>query len=104
MRSGFFLILVGIALSMAGDVFLKKSALTNYPILVIGILFYALGAIPVAIAFQKIGFGVVFLIWQAVTVIVALVIASLLFKESFTVYKAIALLFALGALYFSYLK
>ena len=61
-----------------------------------------IGVIPVAIVFKRIDFGSVFLIWQAVTVIMALIIATLYFKELFTIYKFFALIFALVALYFSY--
>ncbi len=87
---------------MAGDVFLKKSQLYNYKLLVLGLVLYACGVIPVAIVFRKIDFGSVFLIWEALTVIMAMGIASFYFNEGFTVYKGLALLFALGALYFSY--
>ena len=87
---------------MAGDVFLKKSQLTNHWYLVLGILLYACGVIPVAIIFKRMDFGSVFLVWEALTVILAMFIATLYFKESFTLYKGLALLFALVALYFSY--
>lgn len=96
------LILSGVAVSMLGDVYLKKSEVYNYKLLILGTLLYAFGAIPVAFAFKKIDFGSVFLIWEATTVISALVIASLVFKEHFSVYKCIALFLALGAAYFSY--
>ena len=98
----FLLIVGGVALSMVGDVFLKKSHTTDYKLFALGLFFYALGAIPVAFAFKKIEFGSVFLIWEAVTVIAALAIATLLFKEDLSNYKLIALLLALGAAYFSY--
>ncbi len=96
------LITIGVISSTIGDVFLKKSHLDNWWFFGLGIFFYALGVIPVAVVFKKIEFGSVFLIWEAVTVIVALLVASLYFKESFTLYKGFALLFALFALYFSY--
>lgn len=98
----FLLISTGVALSMVGDVFLKKSHTTDTKLFILGLFFYALGAIPVAFAFTKIEFGSVFLIWEAVTVIAALTIGALIFKEHFTVYKVIALFLALGAAYFSY--
>jgi multidrug transporter EmrE-like cation transporter len=96
------LIVCGVALSMIGDVFLKKSHTTDYKLFALGLFFYALGAVPVAFAFKKIEFGSVFLIWEAVTVIAALTIASLIFKEAFSIYKLIALVLALAAAYFSY--
>lgn len=96
-----FLITIGVILSTIGDVFLKKSHLNNWWFFGAGILFYALGVVPVAVVFKKIDFGSVFLIWEAITVIIALLVANLYFNETFTVYKALALLFALCALYFS---
>lgn len=96
------LVLIGAGLTLLGDVFLKKSQMQNYNFLALGLLFYACGVIPVAIIFKKMEFGTVFLVWEAVTVIVAMVIASWYFKETFTVSKALAITFALVALYFSY--
>jgi multidrug transporter EmrE-like cation transporter len=95
-------IVVGVIFTMAGDVFLKKSHMSDYRYLTLGLILYTCGVIPVAIVFKKIDFGSVFLIWEALTVILALVIANLYFKEPFTTYKGLALLFAAAALYFSY--
>ncbi len=66
-------------------------------------VFYALGALPVAFAFKKLQFGTVFLIWEAFSVIIALILAGFLFHEPLTAYKIIALLLAIGALCFSYM-
>lgn len=100
--SSFLLITGGVGLSMIGDILLKKSQTSDYKLFALGLFFYALGAIPVAFAFKKIEFGSVFLLWEAVTVIAALIIATWLFKENFSFYKCIALILALGAAYFSY--
>ncbi len=97
-----FLILLATTLSIIADIFLKKSHLENYSFLAAGILFYALSAFPVAAVFNRTDFGTVFLIWQTLMVITALALGSWMFKESFTVYKALALFFAMIALYFSY--
>ncbi len=94
--------MAGAGLTLLGDVFLNKSHLDNHGLLALGMLFYLLGVIPVAIAFKKIEFGPVFLIWEAVTVILALIIASIYFKEPFTLYRVIALVLAVGAVFFSY--
>jgi multidrug transporter EmrE-like cation transporter len=96
------LITCGVAFSIGGDVFLKKSQLHNGWFMAVGIILYACGAIPVAVAFKKLQFGSMFLIWEAVTVISALLVANWLFKEAFTPSKSVALLLAIGALYFSY--
>ena len=100
--NSFYWIVIGVSFTMAGDVFLKKSQVTNHWYLVLGLILYSCGVIPVVIVFRKIDFGSVFLVWEALTVILAMIIASLYFKESFTVYKGLALVFALSALYFSY--
>lgn len=100
--STFFWLAIGVSFTMAGDVFLKKSGLHNYGYLALGIFLYACGVIPVAIIFTRMEFGSVFLAWEALTVILALGIAGFYFDEPLTVYKGLALAFALGALYFSY--
>lgn len=100
--SSLFLVTIGAGLTIIGDVFLKKSQMQNYEFLALGLLFYACGVIPVAIIFKRMEFGTVFLVWEAVTVLVAMIVASWYFKEAFTMSKALALLFAIMALYFSY--
>jgi multidrug transporter EmrE-like cation transporter len=55
--SSFLLIVIGVAFSMVGDVFLKKSHTTDYKLFALGLFFYALGAVPVAFAFKRIEFG-----------------------------------------------
>lgn len=100
--SSFIIISAGVIFTLAGDIFLKKSQMTNYWFFGLGLLLYAAGVIPVAIAFKRIDFGSVFLIWEVATVVLALIFASLYFKEPFTTYKGLALLFAVCALYFSY--
>ena len=96
-------ILTGIFFSIVGDIFLKRSEFQNLELLGFGVLFYALGAIPVAFAFRKLQFGTVFLVWEAFSVIIALIIANVLFNEPLSIYKYIALFLAVGALCFSYL-
>ena|SRR6185369_17000224 len=98
----FLWIVVGVTLTMAGDVFLKKSHLHNYKYLVLGLILYGCGVIPVAVVFTKIDFGSVFLIWEALTVVLAIGIAFFYFEEPLTLYKSLAVVLALSALYFSY--
>jgi len=99
--STFFWLVIGVSFTMAGDVFLKKSHLDHYGYLALGILLYACGVIPVAIIFTKMEFGSVFLAWEALTVILALAIASFYFDEPLTIYRGLAFVLALSALYFS---
>lgn len=98
----FLLITLGVGFSMIADVFLKKSNASNIKFLILGFIFYGLATVPVAFAFKFIQFGPVFLIWEAITVISALTIASLIFNESMTVYKSVALVFAIAAIFFAY--
>lgn len=98
----FLIIFLGVGLTMAGDVFLKKSVLEGNWYMVLGLLLYTCGIIPVVVAFKMVDFGSVFLIWEALTVILALLFATLYFKETFTLYKGLAMVFAVLSLYFSY--
>ncbi|MBI2065325.1 MAG: hypothetical protein HYT62_04735 [Candidatus Yanofskybacteria bacterium] len=98
---GLILIVGAVSLSVVADIVLKKSEFRDFKLIALGFLLYGLEAIPVALAFQKINFGPVFIIWSAISVILGLIVASLLFKESFTSYKILALVFALTAIYLS---
>ena len=96
------LIALGVVLSIGADIFLKKSGFTNPKFIFYGFLLYGLTAIPVAAAFNLIDFGPVFLIWESLSIIIALVIGSVLFHEPLTSGKIISLLLALAALFFAY--
>lgn len=96
------LIGVGVALTIVADILLKKSGWNDWRYVVVGFLIYGFIAIPVAIAFKYTEFGKLFLIWEAVAVILGLVVASWYYKESFTAYRFVALFLALAALFFSY--
>src|SRR5436189_129885 len=92
---------IGVGFSMLGDIFLKQSGLSKIGFVFAGILLYACGAVPVAIAFNRIAFGAVFLVWEAVTVIVAMIVARLMFNEPMNTHRVVAVLCALAALYLS---
>ncbi|MBI2057569.1 MAG: hypothetical protein HYT63_01100 [Candidatus Yanofskybacteria bacterium] len=98
---GLILIVGAVSLSVVADVLLKKSGFSNIKLIALGFLLYGLEAIPVALAFQKINFGPVFIIWSAFSVIIGLVVANLMFKELYTSHKILALIFALAAIYLS---
>ncbi len=97
------MITVGVILTVVGDVFLKKSGGSNWWYIGIGVVTYALVAIPVAIAFKYTEFGKLFLIWESIVIIFGMALASWYFKEPFTSPKFVSLILALAALYFSYL-
>ncbi len=99
--SGLLLLIGAVALSVVADVFLKKSQFQNWKLVMLGFFLYGLEAIPVAIAFQKITFGPVMIIWSAVAVTLGVLVASILFKEPLTYPKMLALIFAVVAIYLS---
>ena len=96
------LILVGIGLTTAADVFLKKSMFHDIRYLVAGILIYAMVGIPVALAFRLSSFGSLFLVWEGGTVVIGLVTALVYFGEPLSINRILALIFAVLALIFSY--
>jgi multidrug transporter EmrE-like cation transporter len=81
---------------------LKKSGGVDWRYIVLGFIAYGLVAIPVAFAFRNTEFGKLFLVWEVLAVILGMIVASFYYKEHFTVYRAVALILALAALYFSY--
>lgn len=95
------LIATGVVLTIVGDVFLKRSNGTERPMeLFVGMLFYTLGAIPVVLAFKRTEFGLVFVIWESITVVLAIIIGRALFGEHVTSYRIVAIALALAALGF----
>lgn len=96
------LIFVGVGVSMVGDVFLKKSGASDIKMLLLGFFFYGLGAFPIAFTFKYLDFGVVFLVWQAITLIAALIIGKMMFGEIITTNKIISLLLISVAMILAY--
>ncbi len=97
------LLFVGAVLTVVGDAFLKKSnGLQNLSQFSIGLLIYALVAAPIALAFKYIEFSIVFLIWEALNVCIAVLAGYFYFHESFTVLKTLALISALATMTLSY--
>jgi multidrug transporter EmrE-like cation transporter len=93
---------LAVGIEVIADIFLKKSGLSNYRYILIGIVLYAAIGIPVAVAFNYSDFGALFIAWEAIGVIFGLVVATLYFKEPFTIYRFTAVILALGALVLSY--
>lgn len=103
----FFVSVIAVAfavvLSTIADVFLKKSQLSNFNYVCLGVLFYALGALPVALAFKLVDFSLVFFIWEVIAVILGLGLGIFLFKEQFSVLKFVVLISAIITLVLSYI-
>jgi multidrug transporter EmrE-like cation transporter len=97
------LLITGVAFTMAGDVFLKRSEGWNSPkYLALGILFYLIGCLPVAFIFKMMQFADVFISWEALTIILAMLVGYWAFGESITRNKVIALLLVIGAIILTY--
>lgn len=96
------LVAVGVVLTIVADIVLKRGGATDWRYLAAGVAIYGLIALPVAFAFKYTEFGQLFLVWEAVAVVLGVVTASLYFGEAFTIYRLGALLLALGALVLSY--
>lgn len=94
---------LAVVLSTIADVFLKKSQMQNYSQISIGVLLYALGALPVAAAFKLIDFSLVFFIWEAVAIILGVTLGIIIFREDFSWFKFGAFFFAAISLVLSYL-
>lgn len=99
----FLLVALGVVLATIADVFLKKSHMDSVPYLAVGIVLYAIGALPIAAAFRVMDFSVVFFVWEGVAILLGLVLGIMLFKEQFSLLKVAAFLSASLALVFSYL-
>jgi len=92
----------GVALTVLADVLLKKSAGQNARFFVLGVILYALVAIPVTLAFRITEFGPLFIIWEAVTVALGLVISAVVFRETMTIQRSVAFILTIAALILSY--
>lgn len=92
------LIGAGAGLTLLADIFLKKSDGFTWNYFLAGLALYALVAFPVAMAFKLVEFGSLFVIWEALYLILGLVVGSLLFGELFTLQKGIAAVLMLAAI------
>src|SRR6185369_354289 len=96
------LIITGAFLTLVADVFLKKGGWHDWRYFTVGLVLYGLAAIPVAFAFKYSGFVSLVLAWESFLVIISVIAGSWYFQESFTFYRFISLVFALGAIIFAY--
>jgi multidrug transporter EmrE-like cation transporter len=96
------LVFGGVPLTVLADIPLKKSAGQNICLFLLGAVLYALVAIPVTLAFRITDFGLLFIIWEAVTVAIGLGIATLVFREALTIQRSIAFFLTIVALILSY--
>jgi len=100
---GMAAVLFGVIFSAVADIYLKKSDFSDYKLFLIGLSLYAFAALPTAFAFKFIDFGIVYLAWEAMAVILGLGIGAYLFNEGITPLKIAALSAALLAVVLSYL-
>src|SRR6266446_5879303 len=97
------LITTGIVLTIVADVLLKKSHFSDWRYVALGCLLYGSSALLVAAAFRFTDFGMLFMVWEAITVVFGLAVGTVLFREPFTLLKFVAFLLVLGALGLSYI-
>jgi multidrug transporter EmrE-like cation transporter len=96
-------LLCSVCVTVYADILLKKSdGGAHLRLLVIGLALYAASAIPIAVVFTTVQFGVVFLVWEALMVISGMVVGRILFHEQITLLKLFALLTAVVTLVVSY--
>jgi multidrug transporter EmrE-like cation transporter len=93
---------VGIALTLAADVLLKTSVSGGTRLILAGMALYGLVAIPVAIAFRYSTFGGLFVVWEALYIVLGIFIASFTFHEPLSLRRIIALACILIALLLAY--
>ena len=93
-------VLAGVILTVGADVLLKESGGKGGK-LILGTIAYAATAIIVAIAFRMSGFGQLFILWEALTVIGGLLIASAIFREPLTSMRLLAAFLAIVAVLLS---
>jgi len=99
----YFVLGIAICLEVLADAFLKKSASSgDITLFLVGMILYGTTAFPVVYLFNRKDFEIVFLVWEAFGVVLGLVVATLYFREAFTLQKVIALIFSIGALICSY--
>lgn len=96
------LVSIAVAISTWADVLFKKSQFANVGYVFWGIILYAIGAIPVALAFKFIDFSLVFFIWEGIAIILGLSLGLIIFKEGFSILKFAAFASAFMTLIFSY--
>lgn len=95
-------LVIGVGITLLGDIFLKKSDFINLKYLGLGMLLYALVAIPVAAAFKFNQFGIIILMWEAIIVCIGLVVGLLVFKEPISTLKILTLIMAVITIVLSY--
>jgi multidrug transporter EmrE-like cation transporter len=96
------LIVLGAMLTIVGDTYLKRShGLDRLGDLGLGLCFYMLGCVPVIFAFKQADFSVVFIVWESVTLVIAIGIGRILFGEAVTLDRLLAVALAIAALILS---
>lgn len=105
MKSAVALVLtcIGVSLTLLGDVFIKRSGIWTHPsFLIIGAVFYVGGCIPVAFLFRALEFGWVFILWESISVILAVAVGQFMFGENPSFTKMLAVALALCAVVLSW--
>jgi multidrug transporter EmrE-like cation transporter len=92
------LVIIGSGLTVIADTYLKQSKGKDYGKIELGVLLYALIAIPSVFAFKYIQFGIFYLLWEVLTTAIAIVVGTFYFREKFTVMRLLAVVLTLATI------
>ncbi len=95
-------IIISAVLTVIADMYLKMSRFKNRGRIEIGVLLYAIIAIPSALAFKYVQFGSYYLLWEVLTTAAAVVVGTFYFKEKFTFWRFLTILFTLATIFVMY--
>lgn len=98
----FLLIVAGVTGSLTADVFLKRSDSSHAIDFLVGMVLYAVTAIPAALALRRIAFAPFFIVWEAIMVLAGITLAYAAYGEPMTITRAVAVAFAVAAVILSY--
>jgi multidrug transporter EmrE-like cation transporter len=99
-----FYLALGAALGaeVLADALLKRSSSGDFRLFFAGMILYSLTAYQVIYLFKKADFEIVFIVWEALGIVLALAVATLYLGEPVTVQELLGLCFAIGAILCSY--
>ncbi len=90
----FLLLLFAISFGLIGDTFLKQYGIKN---LIIGTILWTCGAFPTAKLLKKMDFSILGIYWSCLSIILTLIMGIMLYQETLTFKKGLAVVFAIIA-------
>jgi multidrug transporter EmrE-like cation transporter len=92
------LIMMCAGLTVIADIYLKESEGKDPKKIGIGIVIYAVIAVPSVLAFKYIQFGTYYLLWEVLTTAIAVMVGTFYFKEKFTLMRLLAIVFTFATI------